>query len=81
MLVVLGSTIYTITKIQKRSEDAGIVNPTDEVLMANRLLEASLMGKITQKMFLICFPIPALLFCGTKLRWVIEQAGVSCVYM
>ncbi|TKY57316.1 endoplasmic reticulum [Spatholobus suberectus] len=44
MLVVFGSAMYTITKIQKRSKDAGIVNPTDEVLMANRLLEASLLG-------------------------------------
>ncbi|MED6134713.1 hypothetical protein PIB30_039634 [Stylosanthes scabra] len=45
MLVVFGSTIYTITKIQKRSSESGaLVNPTDEVLMAQRLLEASLMG-------------------------------------
>ncbi|MED6216157.1 hypothetical protein PIB30_005039 [Stylosanthes scabra] len=45
MLVVFGSTIYTITKIQKRSsESGGLLNPTDEVLMAQRLLEASLMG-------------------------------------
>ncbi|KAK7276861.1 hypothetical protein RIF29_18007 [Crotalaria pallida] len=46
MLVVFGSTVYTITKIQKRSKDASIVSPsaTDEVVMAHRLLEASLMG-------------------------------------
>ncbi|KAL1307473.1 hypothetical protein HN51_049396 [Arachis hypogaea] len=45
MFVVFGSTIYTITKIQKRSsESGGLINPTDEVLMAHRLLEASLMG-------------------------------------
>ncbi|CAL0307390.1 unnamed protein product [Lupinus luteus] len=45
MFVVFGSTVYTITKIQKRSKDAGgMVNPTDEVVMAHRLLEASLMG-------------------------------------
>ncbi|XP_061342188.1 uncharacterized protein LOC133288451 [Gastrolobium bilobum] len=44
MLVVFGSTIYTITKIQKRSSETGIVNPTDEVLLAQRILEASLMG-------------------------------------
>ncbi|KAL2316733.1 hypothetical protein Fmac_030609 [Flemingia macrophylla] len=44
MLVVFGSTMYTITKIQKRSKDAAVVNPTDEVLMAHRLLEASLLG-------------------------------------
>ncbi|XP_027333764.1 uncharacterized protein LOC113848449 [Abrus precatorius] len=44
MLVVFGSTVYTITNIQKRSKEAGLVNPTDEVLMAQRLLEATLLG-------------------------------------
>ncbi|KAG5053385.1 hypothetical protein AAZX31_02G275300 [Glycine max] len=44
MCVVLSSTVYTITKIQKRSKDASIVNPTDEVLMAHRLLEAAFLG-------------------------------------
>ncbi|KAK7372007.1 hypothetical protein VNO80_05375 [Phaseolus coccineus] len=44
MLVVFSSTVYTITQIQKRLKDAGAVNPTDEVVMAHRLLEASLLG-------------------------------------
>lgn len=44
VFVVLDSSIYTIIKIQKRSKDASMVNPTDEVLMAHHLLEASLMG-------------------------------------
>ncbi|KAK7300052.1 hypothetical protein RJT34_10884 [Clitoria ternatea] len=44
MVLVFGSTIYTMTKIQNRSKGSGIVNPTDEVLMANRLLEAFLLG-------------------------------------
>lgn len=44
VFVVFGSSIYTIIKIQKRSKDSGMVNPTDEVVMAHHLLEASLMG-------------------------------------
>lgn len=48
MCVVLSSTVYTITKIQKRSKDAGIVNPTDEVLMAHRLLEAAFLGNYSK---------------------------------
>ncbi|CAJ2633947.1 uncharacterized protein LOC123920908 [Trifolium pratense] len=44
VFVVFGSTIYTILKIYKRSMDAGMVNPTEEVLMEHHLLEASLMG-------------------------------------
>ena len=46
MMVVFISTIYSITQIQKRLKDSGVVNPTDEVLTANRLLEASLLGNI-----------------------------------
>ncbi|KAK2990042.1 hypothetical protein RJ640_004720 [Escallonia rubra] len=41
---VLFSSLYSISKIQRRSIDAGAVNPTDQVLLANHLLEASLMG-------------------------------------
>ncbi|KAK2970930.1 hypothetical protein RJ640_004722 [Escallonia rubra] len=41
---VLFSSLYSISKIQRRSVDAGAVNPTDQVLLANHLLEASLMG-------------------------------------
>ncbi|KAF7831346.1 putative B-cell receptor-associated protein 29/31 [Senna tora] len=44
LLVVFGSTIYTLTNLQKRVRDTGIVNATDEVLMLQRFLEASLMG-------------------------------------
>lgn len=54
MCVVLSSTVYTITKIQKRSKDAGIVNPTDEVLMAHRLLEAAFLGNYSKNTFLVC---------------------------
>ncbi|PON91936.1 B-cell receptor-associated protein [Trema orientale] len=44
MLVVFISTLYVVMDIQKRSSDTGVVNPTDEVLKAQRLLEASLIG-------------------------------------
>ncbi|KAL9316667.1 hypothetical protein ACSQ67_017668 [Phaseolus vulgaris] len=44
MLVVFSSTVYTITQMQKRLKDSATVNPTDEVVMAYRLLEASLLG-------------------------------------
>ncbi|CAK9163923.1 unnamed protein product [Ilex paraguariensis] len=44
LFAVLISIVYSITKIQKRSQDAGSVNPTDQVLLANHLLEASLLG-------------------------------------
>ena len=45
LVVVFGSSIYSLMKIQKRSTDSGIVNPTDQVLMAYRHLEACLIGK------------------------------------
>ncbi|PRQ31919.1 putative B-cell receptor-associated protein 29/31 [Rosa chinensis] len=41
ILVFFSSTIYSVFSVQI---DAGYVNPTDEVLMAYRLLEASLIG-------------------------------------
>ncbi|XP_050246859.1 uncharacterized protein LOC126694555 isoform X2 [Quercus robur] len=44
MVVVFGSSIYSVMKIQKRSADAGIVNPTDQVLTAYRQLEVCLIG-------------------------------------
>ncbi|KAL0000782.1 hypothetical protein SO802_014563 [Lithocarpus litseifolius] len=44
MVVVFGSSIYSVMKIQKRSADAGIINPTDQVLMAYRQLEVCLIG-------------------------------------
>ncbi|KAK4278415.1 hypothetical protein QN277_016263 [Acacia crassicarpa] len=44
MLVVFGSTLFTLTNIQKRVHETGVHSQTDEVLIAQRLLEASLMG-------------------------------------
>lgn len=62
MLVVFSSTVYTITEIKKRIKDTGIVNPTDEVLMAYRLLEAFFLGKLLQKLVPCLLTIPVLLF-------------------
>ncbi|KAF5202409.1 B-cell receptor-associated protein 31-like [Thalictrum thalictroides] len=46
VFMVLTSSIYSMMKIQKRSLDAsaGVLNPTDQILMSKHLLEASLMG-------------------------------------
>lgn len=45
LVVVLASSIYSMINLQKREiEDGGAVNPTDQVLMAKHLLEATLMG-------------------------------------
>uniref|UniRef100_A0A7N0TTW3 Endoplasmic reticulum transmembrane protein n=1 Tax=Kalanchoe fedtschenkoi TaxID=63787 RepID=A0A7N0TTW3_KALFE len=46
LFLVLLSSLYSMANIQRRSADAGLVNPTDQVLMARHLLEASLMGFI-----------------------------------
>lgn len=44
VLVVLMSSVYSMSKIRRRWIDEGAVNPTDQVLMAKHLLEATLMG-------------------------------------
>ncbi|KAI3923794.1 hypothetical protein MKW92_006314 [Papaver armeniacum] len=44
VFLVLVSSVYSIMNIQERSVEGGIVNPTDQVLMAKHLLEASIMG-------------------------------------
>ncbi|KAH7545718.1 hypothetical protein FEM48_Zijuj01G0123400 [Ziziphus jujuba var. spinosa] len=44
VFVVLMSNVYSMMKIKKRWIEDGEVNPTDQVLMANHLLEATLMG-------------------------------------
>ena len=45
VFLVLMSSVYSMVKIQKRGIDVGgVVNPTDQVLMAKHLLEATLMG-------------------------------------
>ncbi|GAV73217.1 Bap31 domain-containing protein [Cephalotus follicularis] len=42
--VVLISDVYSMIKIQNRWIDDGPVNPTDQVLMADHLLESTLLG-------------------------------------
>ncbi|XP_014519602.1 B-cell receptor-associated protein 31 [Vigna radiata var. radiata] len=44
LVVVLSSSLYSMAKIQQRILEAGILNPTDQVLMSKHMLEASLMG-------------------------------------
>ncbi|XP_057954160.1 uncharacterized protein LOC131148479 [Malania oleifera] len=44
VFVVLLSSVYNMVSIQQRSVEAGVINPTDQVLMATHMLEASLMG-------------------------------------
>ena len=44
VLIVLTSSVYSIIKIQKRTIEGGIANPTDQVLMSKYMLEASLTG-------------------------------------
>ncbi|XP_030553380.1 uncharacterized protein LOC115757308 [Rhodamnia argentea] len=44
MVVVFSSAVYNVLGIQRGLADATIINPTDQVLMANSLLEASLLG-------------------------------------
>ncbi|CAJ1979064.1 unnamed protein product [Sphenostylis stenocarpa] len=44
LVVVLSSSLYSMAKIQQRTLEAGMLNPTDQVLMSKHMLEASLMG-------------------------------------
>ncbi|KAJ4752645.1 B-cell receptor-associated 31-like [Rhynchospora pubera] len=44
VMVVLGSSGYSIFKIHDRSNEMGQLTPTDQVLASRHLLEASLMG-------------------------------------
>ncbi|KAI7744020.1 hypothetical protein M8C21_019611 [Ambrosia artemisiifolia] len=44
LLAVLMSSLYSIVRIQKRSMETRSVNPTDQVLLANHILDSSLMG-------------------------------------
>lgn len=43
--IVLVSILFNVTLMQNRATDSGTVNPTDQVLLANQLLEASLLGE------------------------------------
>lgn len=55
LFVVLVSILFNVTLMQNRATDSGTVNPTDQVLLANHLLEASLLGESCLTTFYI-FP-------------------------
>lgn len=44
VLIVFMSSVYSMVKIQRRSLDAGVLDPTDQLLFSKHLLEVSLMG-------------------------------------
>lgn len=44
IFIVLSSSLYSMADIKNQSTEAGGLTPTDQVLMSNHLLEASLMG-------------------------------------
>lgn len=44
LFAVLMSSLYSILRIQKHSMETGAVNPSDHVLLANHILDSSLMG-------------------------------------
>ncbi|PIN02159.1 hypothetical protein CDL12_25331 [Handroanthus impetiginosus] len=44
LFIIMVSLLFNITQIEKRSVEGGGVNPTDQILFANQLLEASLLG-------------------------------------
>jgi len=44
VMVVMMSNGYTMINIRNRWNEDGVINPTDQVLMAKQLLETSLMG-------------------------------------
>ncbi|CAN1222689.1 hypothetical protein LINGRAPRIM_LOCUS641 [Linum grandiflorum] len=48
VVLVLMSSVYSMVNLQKRwTEEGAVISPTDQVLMATHLLEATLMGIIT----------------------------------
>ncbi|XP_073030384.1 uncharacterized protein [Primulina eburnea] len=44
LFVIMASLLFNINRIQNRSEEGGVANPTDQILYATQLLEASLLG-------------------------------------
>lgn len=46
VLVVFVSTVYGIADVMNREVEPGMINPTDQVLLARNMLDASLMGFI-----------------------------------
>ena len=55
IIVLFFSNIYTIVNIQNRKMEASALNPTDEILMAMNLLQASLLGILPFFFPFLCF--------------------------
>ena len=45
LFMIFISTLNNIMKIQNRAVEAGTINPTDQILLVNQILEAILLGK------------------------------------
>jgi B-cell receptor-associated protein 31 len=73
MLIVLGSSGYSIAKIRRREGEFAQLTPTDQVLASRHLLEASLMGTL----YIICaFSI----LLGSSLKPIHHHWGISHNY-
>lgn len=57
VFVVMMSSIYNVMSIHNRWSQDGEINPTDQILFAKHLLDASLMGKYYSSClsFFFCF--------------------------
>lgn len=71
LLLLLASSLHSVYKIRRRSFEAGggggVVNPTDQVLMSNHVLEASLLGKlklVVSFRFIVNLMVPYTLQCA-----------------
>lgn len=49
VFVVMIASVYNVVAIQRRWIQDSEVNPTDQILLAKHLLEASLMGNLSSK--------------------------------
>lgn len=62
VLIVFVATLHNVRDIQKRTAETAVINPTDEVVMANLLLELSLMGNSLYLIDKTVFLFPYFLF-------------------
>ncbi|AEE28812.1 putative B-cell receptor-associated protein [Arabidopsis thaliana] len=53
VIVLLVTSVYNMMGIQKRWIEDGVVNPTDEVIMAKHLLESTLMVRVLELCLLL----------------------------
>lgn len=63
VIVLLVTSVYNMMAIQKRWIEDGVVNPTDEVIMAKHLLESTLMGKLLGSDFALPLSLRFYQFC------------------